>query len=89
MSAADDSGGTIRAGSDDALIKGLVLAQHAGEIDPSEFVICKDEHGEDVCLGEGNFGKVSCWCCTRTAQVLEHGLLWRSSVVLVKLTRAA
>ena len=34
------------------------LAQHAGEIDPSEFVICKDETGEDVCLGEGNFGKV-------------------------------
>ena len=59
MSMSNDSNGTSGDEKHDALVKGLVLARHASEIDPSEFVICKDEHGDDMCLGEGNFGKVS------------------------------
>jgi hypothetical protein len=28
-----------------------------GEVDPSEFVFCRNADGSEVCLGEGNFGK--------------------------------
>ena len=31
-----------------------------GEIDPAEFVICRDAKGDEVCLGQGNFGKARC-----------------------------
>lgn len=35
-----------------------------GEIDPAEFVICRNAQGEEMCLGEGNFGKArSCLTC--------------------------
>ena len=29
-----------------------------GEVDPAEFVICRKADGSEICLGEGNFGKV-------------------------------
>ena len=33
------------------------LSSVHGEVDPSEFVFCRNADGSEVCLGEGNFGK--------------------------------
>jgi hypothetical protein len=33
------------------------LSTPDGEVDPSEFVFCRNADGSKMCLGEGNFGK--------------------------------
>jgi len=45
------------AGSSVAADTPISFTPTEGEIDPAEFVVCRDARGEEVCLGEGNFGK--------------------------------
>ena len=45
------------------------LSTPDGEVDPSEFVFCRNADGSKICLGEGNFGKARtrplCMCCCK------------------------
>ena len=52
-----------------------------GEIDSAEFVICRDARGDEVCLGEGNFGKARTLLqhASRALQSLSQGLATRHS----------
>ncbi len=49
------------AGSSVAVDTPVSFTPTEGEIDPAEFVVCRDARGEEVCIGEGNFGK-ACTC---------------------------
>ena len=49
----------------------LSLPPMEGEIDPAEFVICRDARGDEVCLGEGNFGKARHSCSCRAVGTLQ------------------
>ena len=56
----------------------MSLRDAAWNIDPKDLRFCKDRHGNNICLGEGGFGKVthSPWCypfdlCTPEWQLAE------------------
>ena len=67
------------AGSSVAADTPVSLPPMEGEIDPAEFVVCRDARGEEVCLGEGNFGKVRVHAWREARVELAHcfcGICW-------------